>query len=360
MLTTILIGNNLVNLSASALATKLTIQLFSSQAIGVSTGILTLIILIFSEVNPKRIAITYNEWITLRTASLIHVLSIILRPAIWFISGTSAVIGQFFKGKQHKKISMEGIFHMFSLAENEGVVEDYETNMIKNIFRFNDVQIHAIMTHRTDVFSLPKNKKIIESIPEITKHGFSRIPLYDDDEKEHIVGVALTRDIMKCVAGKDINKPLESIMVPPFFISEGRKVNELFLTFQKEKLNIAIVLDEYGGLAGIVTIEDAIEEILGEIYDEYELKENDKIYKIKKDHFRIQGDTSLELVQDVLGLSFEHEKHIQTIGGYLIETIGRFPHKKEKISLNKADFIIEEIKKHRIMQALCILKSEKQ
>lgn len=357
LLTTILIGNNLVNIIAAAIVTQLTIDWFGSQFIGAATGILTFIILVFAEVNPKRIAILYNEGIALRTARIIHYLSLLLRPIIWLISGISNILGRLYRKKGRTRISMEGIFHMFSLAENEGVVEDYETLMIRNVFRFNDVQVHAIMTHRTEVFSLKKNRKIIDVLPKITEKGFSRIPIYSK-HPETVVGIVLTRDIMKCVASNTLHKPLSSIMVKPFFVSETRKVNELFVTFQKEKVNMAIVLDEYGGLAGIVTIEDAIEEILGEIHDEYDNTEHEKVVALDDLIYRIQGDTSIEQVQDLLGFELEHEKHVQTIGGYLTELLGRFPNKKETVKIDGAEFTIEEVKKHRIIQVLCKLKAD--
>ncbi len=357
LLTTLLIGNNLVNIAAASIATQLTISWFGSEFIGITTGILTFVILVFSEVNPKRIAILYNEGIALRTAWIIHYLSLLFRPIIWLISGISNILGRLYRKKGRKKISMEGIFHMFSLAENEGVVKDYETLMIRNVFRFNDVQVHAIMTHRTEVFSLKKSRKIIDALPEITEKGFSRIPVYSK-HPEQIVGVVLTRDIMKCVASASLQKPLSSIMVKPFFVSETRKVNDLFVTFQKEKVSMAIVLDEYGGLAGIVTIEDAIEEILGEIHDEYDSTEREKVVALDDTSYRMQGDTSIEQVQDLLGFDLEHEKHVQTIGGYLTELLGRFPHKKETVKIEGAEFFIEEIKKHRIIQVMCRLNAD--
>jgi putative hemolysin len=316
---------------------------------------MTFVILIFAEVNPKQMAIIHNERIALGTARIIHYLSIILRPAIWLISGFTRLLSLMYSGKKRKKISLEGIFHMFSLAENEGVVEDYETLMVRNVFRFNDVQVHAIMTHRTEVFKLKKTQRIIDALPAIIEKGFSRIPVYGR-HSEQIVGVVLTRDIMKCVTNNTLSKPLSSIMVEPLFVSETKKVNDLFVMLQKEKMNMAIVLDEYGGLAGVVTIEDAIEEILGEIHDEYDARDHEKVVQINDSAFRLQGDTSIEQVQDILGIELEHEKHVQTVGGYLTELLGRFPHKKEIIKTDAADFTIEETKKHRIVQVLCTVK----
>ena len=179
LLTTILIGNNLVNIAASAIATQLTIELFGNQAVGIMTGVLTLVILIFAEVTPKQLAILHNDKIALRMAYPIKVLSIILFPVIKLIGYFSSAISSFFTPEKKARISLEGILHMVHLAEREGVVENYETRMVKSVFRFNDTQVQTIMTHRTDVFSLEADLPLDKVLKEITKRGFSRIPVYD-------------------------------------------------------------------------------------------------------------------------------------------------------------------------------------
>jgi len=356
LLTTILIGNNLVNIAASAIATQLTIELFGNQAVGIMTGVLTLVILIFAEVTPKQLAILHNDKIALRMAYPIKVLSIILFPVIKLIGYFSSAISSFFTPEKKARISLEGILHMVHLAEREGVVENYETRMVKSVFRFNDTQVQTIMTHRTDVFSLEADLPLDKVLKEITKRGFSRIPVYDDNP-EYIVGILLVRDMMKSLAQGSGGILIRDIMTEPIFVSETRKVNELFFLFKKEKLNIAVVMDEYGGLAGIVTLEDVAEELFGELYDENEIQGWEKITSLGDNRYRITGDTSLHQLTDRFAVSFEHSKYIQTVGGLLIEYLGAIPEENQKINTTNGDFIVESLRKKRIATAIFIPRS---
>jgi len=353
LLTTILIGNNLVNIAASVIATQFTITLFGNQAVGIMTGILTLIILIFAEVTPKQIAILHNDRIALRMAYPIKVLSIALYPVSKLIGFVSSSITSFFAPREKARISLEGILHMVHLAEREGVVENYETRMVKSVFRFNDTQVQTIMTHRTDIFSLEADRMLNEILEEVTEQGYSRIPVYDDNP-EYIVGILLVRNLMRSIAGGAGNIPIRDIMTDPIFVSETRKVNELFFLFKREKLNIAVVMDEYGGLAGIVTLEDVAEELFGELYDENEIQGWEKITSLGENRYRITGDTSLHQLTDRFGISFSHSKYVQTVGGLLIEYLGTIPVENQKISTPKGDFIVENLRRKRIETAIFI------
>ncbi len=347
LLTTILIGNNLVNIAASAIATQLTVRLFGNQAVGIMTGVLTLIILIFAEVTPKQMAIIHSEKLALRMAYPIRFFSIVLYPFIKLIGFVSSAITRFFTPEKKVHTSLDGILHMVHMAEREGVVENYETRMVKSVFRFNDTHVQTIMTHRTDIFSLEADLSLDSVLKDITKEGYSRIPVYDDNP-EHIVGILLVRDMMRYIAEGKGSKPVREIMTDPIFVSETRKVNELFFLFKKEKLNIAVVMDEYGGLAGIVTLEDVAEELFGEIYDENEIQGWEKITPLGDNSYRITGDTSLHQLDDRFNITFDHSKYVQTIGGLLVEQIGTIPVKNQKIETSKGDFVVENIRRKRI------------
>jgi len=348
LLTTILVGNNLVNIGASVLATNITIQLYGSKAIGITTGLLTLFVLIFGEVTPKRIAITHNEFICIHTARLINFLSLVLRPLTIFIGFSSNLITKLVGTKTTTRVSLEGILHMVNLGENMGLLENYETRMVRNIFRFNDVTVHSIMTHRTRVFSLEQDKKISEVLDEVNDAGYSRIPIYDEDP-EKITGIVLTQDIMKKLSEDEEEIPLRELKMEPIFVPESKRINEMFVQFKREKLNLAVVLDEYGGLAGIVSLEDVIEEILGELYDEYEEEESDNIQDLGNNTYHIRGDTPIYVLNDQLQLHFPIQKNALTIGGYLSEFLGRFPHHNEDIELTEGIFIIDRIQGNRII-----------
>ncbi len=347
LLTTILIGNNLVNIGASALATSITISTFGSGAVGIMTGVLTLVILIFGEVTPKRLAIAHNEFVSLHTARTVIILSYVFRPFIWFISLASSLITGAFDSKQKHRITLDNVLHFVKLAEHMGVLETYKTRMVRSVFRFSDVTVQAIMTHRTQVFSLDKDLQIGEAIREINERGYSRIPVYDDDP-EDIVGIVLVKDLMKRVTAGDLGSALKTIMFKPIYVPSSKKVGEMFSQFKREKLNIAIVIDEFGGLGGIVTLEDVIEEILGEIYDEHEEKGREKITNLGKDTYLIIGDTPLYILKDALDLQLTHGKNVQTIGGYLAELLGRIPQKQEVVNTPAGRFVVEQTGHNRI------------
>ena len=314
LLTTILLGNNLVNIAASAIATSLTIQLFGSNFIGAMTGILTLVILIFAELTPKRIAIAQNVKISLISAWPIWFLSSLLRPVIFIISGFSSLITRFIIPKETKTVSFEALLHMMSAAEEEGLVENYESEMVKSVFRLNDVSVQAIMTHRTDVFSLDKNLLIRDAAEDISSRGFSRIPVYDK-EPENIVGIVLSNDITTSLLKNQDELRLADIMHEPIFIPATRKLHELFALLKTEVLNISIILDEYGGLAGIVTREDIIEEILGELYDENESQGIERIQEVDSGCYRVMGDTTLHQFTDTFELEMPETEYAETVGG---------------------------------------------
>ncbi len=355
LLTTILIVNNLVNIAASAIVSNVTIQTFGSQALAVSTGLLTLVILIFAEVTPKQIAIVHNEAIALYMAYPVRLVSWILLPVIKFIGLISSLITHLVGGEK-KKISLDGILYMVSIAERQGVVETYETRMIKNVFRFNDTQVQAIMTHRTEVFSLNKNTSIGEALLLISEKGYSRIPVYNEDVEE-IIGIVLVKNLMANFHAGKSNLELKEIMLNPLYISETRKVNELFYTLKNQKLNLAVVMDEYGGLAGIVTMEDITEELFGELYDEHEKHQRDKIILLRDGRYRLMGETTIHQIEDRLGLELPSGKYSQTLAGYLVEYLGSIPVKNQLIKTPFGEFTIESVKRNRINSV--ILKSAK-
>lgn len=356
LLTTILIVNNLVNIAASAIVTNVTIQTFGSQALAISTGLLTLVVLVFAEVTPKQIAIIHNEVIAINMAYPVRWVSWILLPVIKFIGFISSLITHFVGGEK-KKLSLDGILSMVSIAERQGIVETYETRMIKNVFRFNDTQVQAIMTHRTEVFSLQKEISIGDALVLISEKGYSRIPVYNDDVEE-IIGIVLVKNLMANFHAGRSNLKLKDIMLKPLYISETRKVNELFYTLKNQKLNIVVVMDEYGGLAGIVTMEDITEELFGELYDEHEMHQRDKITLLHNGSYRLMGETIIHQIEDRLGLELPSGKYSQTLAGYLVEYLGSIPIKNQNIETPYGNFVIESVKRNRINSVILKLNDK--
>ncbi|HUX52338.1 MAG TPA: hemolysin family protein [Spirochaetia bacterium] len=348
LLTTILIGNNLANIAASAMASDITIRMFGNNYLAIMTGIVTLIILIFGEVTPKQLAIANNEFVTVHTARIIAALAYLLFPVSWMLGGISRVVMRLTGGRKRSRITLESLLHLIRHAENIGVLESYRTRILRNVFRFSTVTVQGIMTHRTHVYSLEQHRLLSEVIGEITERGFSRIPVYDEDP-EHIVGIVLVKNIMRAMNEGYAESPLKKIMVPPIFVPESRRINRMLAQFKRDKLNMAIVLDEYGGLAGIVTVEDVVEEILGDIYDEHEVRETEKITRGEDGSLTIKGDTPVYVLNDVAGIELPYNRNAQTIGGYLTDLAGRIPAQDEVIEAPAGRFVVQSISRKQIL-----------
>jgi CBS domain containing-hemolysin-like protein len=348
IITTILIANNLVNIGASVVVTALTLQTFGDAYLGASTGIITLVILIFGEVTPKRLAISHNEAFCLFGVDIIIALSWVLRPLVYFIGAISLFLTRIFGPAPGQKITLQGVIHIVDLAQDSGVLEDDTSQMMKSIIHFDEVKVQAIMTHRIQVFSLPAQECAGDACDRILKEGYSRVPVYEENP-ENIVGVVLAKDIWRACYEKKNSASLKSLMLPPVFVSQQMSVYKLLATFRENTVNLVVVLDEYGGLAGIVTYEDLIEEIIGEVYDEDEEKTTEKITPLPDGTYKILGNTPLYLINDSLGTDFPIKKSSQTLGGFLLALEGNIPLAGEWIATAEGVFIVEKIVRGRIV-----------
>ncbi|MDX9800774.1 MAG: hemolysin family protein [Spirochaetia bacterium] len=344
LLTAILTGNNLVNISLSVISTRFTIELLGNAFIGFMTGFLTLAILIFGEVIPKNLALLHNEGISVFAAPIINTFLIIFSPIIWFITLISSSITRYLSPQTRDPLTMDAILRLVRYAEAKGVLEDYERDMVHAVFRLDQQNISSIMTHRTEVFSLDKSSRIIDVIDLINSNSFSRIPVYEDNP-ENIKGIVLVKDIVKKIGCREENVfiKLEDIMIPPYFLPDNKKIRDALFIMQKAKKNMAIILDEYSGLAGIVTIEDIIEEIVGELYDEDDTPEHDKITILNENTYLVSGSALISMVNDSLGTSLPIGRFSQTIGGFIIDELGRIPKRKEKIFVKGAEIVVDSV-----------------
>ncbi|MDC7224696.1 MAG: hemolysin family protein [Spirochaetales bacterium] len=352
LLTTLLIGNNLVNIGASALATSFTINQWGSRFVGYTTGVLTLAVLVFCEVTPKQLALTHNEGIVLFSVPAIRILSYLFRPLIWGVTGISNLLISLFSRGETKKLTLESLLHMVNMGRDMGIVEDYENRMVKKVFTINDTPAQAIMTHRKDVFCLNMNSSVLDVYEEIIETGRTRIPVYKKDS-ENIVGIVLVSDLVKTVMHTDSaarSLKLKDLMVEPLFVPENRKVNELFNLFKQEKIKMAVVLDEYGGLAGVVTQQDVVEEIFGSFSGDDEERQGEKIRKTGNHCWEIQGDTDFFEIKEILGLDLVHDKDTMTLGGYLIDQWGEIPVTGASLRLDEGFYRVAEAESNRIVK----------
>ncbi|UCE56288.1 MAG: HlyC/CorC family transporter [Desulfobacterales bacterium] len=348
LLSTILIGNNLVNVGASAIATAITIKLVSSNAVGIATGIMTFLILIFGEIFPKSIATRNNILIARIVIFPIYWLSILFYPIIVFLNFIPKLTG---KIKRKPKVTEEELMTMVEVVEEEGEIKEEEKELIHNIFEFDDTNASEIMTPRADMFVVDVDEEF--KLEEVVKSGFTRIPVIEGDI-DHVIGMLNVKDLLMHQATSSDKVDVRKIMREPYFVPENKKLDNLLQEFKKRKQHMAIVVDEHGGVSGLITLEDALEEIVGEIIDETD-KFEPHIVKIKPNEWSVLGKSEIDEVNEKINMSIPDSKGYDTFSGYVLDQIGRIPQEKEEISIG--DFIVtvkemegNRIKKYIVMQ----------
>lgn len=348
MLSAILIGNNIVNLSASSIATSLAIKLWGSVGAGIATGLLTLLILIFGEISPKTLATIHAEKISLAYSGTIEFLMKILTPVIFIINKLS--MGFLFLLKVdpnagNQQMTEQELRTIVDVSKESGVIESEEHEMINNLFDFSDAQAKEVMVPRIDMTFADINSTYDELIEIFQEDKFTRLPVYEENT-DNVVGILNMKDLL-LYKDKEHFK-LSNIMREPYFTYEHKNTAELFIEMKKSSISLAIVLDEYGATAGLITLEDLLEEIVGEIRDEYDTDEEDSILPLNEREFIVLGSTNLEDLCEELDLNFVSEDY-DTIGGYLIGLLDHLPEKNEIIITDDDVLLrVEQMDKNRI------------
>ncbi|MGL5245028.1 MAG: HlyC/CorC family transporter [Sarcina sp.] len=348
LLGAILIGNNIVNIGASALATSLATQLISGESgVAVATGVMTVLVLIFGEITPKSLAKQNSEKVSLKVSKFINLVVIIFKPFVWLFTKISSVFIKLLGGDVNKSqpfITEEELKTMVGVSEEEGVLEVGEKEMIFNVFEFGDLQVKDIMVQRVDIIAVSNTESYEDVLEVIKREQFSRIPVYNESIDD-IVGILNVKDLI--LMDEDKSKfTVEKYMREPYYTFEFKKITELFNEMKKNRNHIAVVLDEYGGTVGIVTIEDLIEEIVGDIEDEYDDNESE-IEVVKEDEYVVDGSMKLNELSEMIGVNMESEE-FDSIGGFVIGLLGRMPELNEQVEDSNIKFIVEEIEKNRI------------
>ena len=348
MLSAILIGNNIVNLSASSLATSLAIHYLGNVGAGIATGILTFLILIFGEVTPKTLATIKADSIALAIAGIIDVLMKILTPVIFIINKLS--MGLLFLLRINPKdgsqqMTEEELRTIVDVGQETGVIENEERNMIHNLFDFGDAEAKEIMVPRIDMTFVQVDATYQEVLDVFRQDMFTRLPVYEDTT-DNVIGIINMKDFL--LEQDDETFSVRSMLRDPYFTYEHKNTADLFLEMRKSSISLAIVLDEYGVTAGLITLEDLLEEIVGEIRDEYDADEEDDITQISDREFYVLGSANLDDVSDALGYSFESDDY-DTIGGYCLGLLGHLPEKNEIIITDDNVLLrIDRMDKNRI------------
>lgn len=339
MLSVILICNNIVNLSASTITTVIFQDLFGSSAVGIGTGVLTALVLIFGEITPKTMATYRAEKIALRFCGIVHWMMIICTPIAIALNFISMVILRICGVKKDEKpdtITEGELRTIVQVSHEEGVIESEEKDIIYNIFDFSDTSVHEIMVPRIKVTAININSTYDEIMKIFEENYFTRYPVYSEDGNE-IIGMVNIKDLVILAATKKDDFHVKDILRDIGYTFEQKRLGELFIEMKKNYASMMVVLDEYGDTAGIVTMEDLLEEIVGDIRDEYDEDEEQEIVRIGKNVYLIQGQVSLDDINDKLGTSFESEDY-DSIGGLLMGRLDRLPKEGDKI--NEDDAII--------------------
>ncbi len=343
LLSAILIGNNLVNVGAAALATYITINIFPNYAVGIATGIMTFLILVFGEVIPKSVATQNNILIARMVIYPIYWFSILCYPVIIFLNFIPKITG---KIKKTPTVTEEELMTFVEAVEEEGEIKEEEKKLIHRIFEFDDTSTSEIMTPRTDMFVIEANEKLV--LEDILKSGFTRIPVIENDI-DHVIGIINIKDLFlhNVTSGTRNDVDVRKIMTKPYFVPENKKLDKLLHQFKIRKHHLAIVVDEYGGVSGLITLEDALEEIVGEIVDETD-KEEPHIVKQKGKEWRVLGMADIDEVNEIIGMDIPDSKDYDTFSGYVLNTIGRIPMEKEQITIGTYIVTVEEMDGNRV------------
>ncbi len=348
LIITILIGNNLVNIAASALATSIAIQSLGSHAVGISVGVMTFVILVFGEITPKTVAMVKNEWIAVHAAPVVKVLMLVFWPAIFFLELITRLVGRPLSAGPVPLITTEEIKSVVNLGEELGQVEEGERIMIHNIFRFSDLEASDIMTDRTQIFSVESQRTVADVAPEIVRQGYSRVPVYDT-KPDRMIGILYAKDVLQAMITDKGQTLVKDLSRSVMFVPETMLVDDLLRDFQKGKIHMALVVDEHGGVSGLVTIEDLLEEIVGDIYDETDL-DTVKISKLGKGKALVKGDTEVEDVNRVLHLGIDEEADYETISGFILEKLRHIPQAGEQLTLENFTLRVTKADRRRILE----------
>ena len=339
----------------------ISLGIWKSISIVIITIILSFFTLVFGELVPKRFAMKYYEKISFATIGMIRAISFITSPFVRFLTFVTNQVSKILGvgENEEESVTEEEIKMMVDQGEEKGTIEEEEKELINNVFEFNDITVSEIMRHRKDIFAVDINISTEELLEELSKeeYRYSRIPVYDETIDE-IKGILYVKDVLKNINKKTFR--VKNVVKDAYFVSQNRLINEVFKELQKNKKQIAIIIDEYGGTAGLITMEDILEELVGDIYDEYD-KEEKEYEKVDENTYLLSGNMTIYDVNKLLDAQIP-EGDYDTISGYLQDELGRIPKEEEKpiIETEKVTYKIEEYEDKRILKVKACKNNKKE
>ncbi len=350
LLTIIYVGNELVNVAAAAVVTSISIHHFGNMGVGFAIGVGTFLILAFGEITPKTLVLRHAEGYALSTAPFLKFFSVLIKPVHWILTGAANAVVKVLVPQRKEgngDLTEEEIKTIVKVGEGEGVIETEEKNLIHNIFEFGETTVSEIMTPKNDIFSLDVNTPIPKIILQTKKTFFARIPIYEGN-KDNMIGILYMKDVLRLNISNKKELTIRQMLHPPFIIPESKKVSNLLRDFKVQKVHLAVIYDEYGGLKGIVSLEDVLEEIVGEIEGEHRKDEVPIIKKNDREYLILSG-VSIHDFNKEFGSSIPDED-FHSIGGFVFSLIGRLPTRGQSVHHENFQFIVEKMKGPRILR----------
>jgi len=347
MMASVLLGNNLVNITAAAVATQMALELFGDQGVSIVIGILTFVILVFGEITPKTYCNANAVKIALRFSPVLLAFSYAFYPVIrmleWITRGMIKLTGSSY---HPPGLTIDEIKGIVDQGLQDKAIEKHEHRLVHGALKFDDTVIRAVMMPRTKMFMLPSKMLLGEALPLINQSGHSRIPIYGKNRDE-IVGIIHVRDILKQLEKDQKMIPLDEVSREPIFASQEKMVSSLLTEMKGRQMHMAIVIDEFGGVEGLVTLEDIIEEIVGEIRDETDIDKHQEFHTLDKDTIITNGDIEIDKINEIFKTNIPQGDDYASLNGLLHEKLRDIPHEGDKVEVDSLRIIVEKVSKNR-------------
>ncbi|MGL4358520.1 hemolysin family protein [Cetobacterium sp.] len=352
ILTGMLLGNNIVNILGSSIATALAINIMgnSPRSLAIVTGVMTVLILIFGEITPKIMAKNNARYFSKVVIGPIYYFGVLMKPLVKILMWTSILIGRILGVEvktENIMFTEEDLISFVNVGEAEGIIEEEEKEMIHSIVGLGETSAKEIMTPRTSMFAVEGNKTLDDIWDEMIDAGFSRIPVYEETI-DNIIGVLYTKDVLNYLKANSTNTQVKELVREAYYVPETKSIIEILQEFKSKKVHIALVLDEYGGIGGVLTIEDLLEEIVGEIRDEFDHEEEETIKEIDDNRYEVDAMLDIETINKNLSIELPISEDYESLGGLLMSELGKIPSIGDVVEFEDVKLVVIQVEKMRV------------
>ncbi|ERT67651.1 MAG: hemolysin family protein [Cetobacterium somerae] len=352
ILTGMLLGNNIVNILGSSIATALAINIMgnSPRSLAIVTGIMTVLILIFGEITPKIMAKNNSKGFSKLVIGPMYYFGLLMKPIVKILMWTSILIGRILGVEvktENIMFTEEDLISFVNVGEAEGIIEEEEKEMIHSIVGLGETNAKEIMTPRTSMFAVEGNKTLDDIWEEMIEAGFSRIPVYEETI-DNIIGVLYTKDVLNYLKAHSTDTQVKELVREAYYVPETKSIIEILQEFKSKKVHIALVLDEYGGIGGVLTIEDLLEEIVGEIRDEFDNEEEESIKEIDDNRYEVDAMLDIETINKSLNIDLPISEDYESLGGLIMSELGKIPAIGDIVDFQDVKLVVVEVEKMRV------------